>query len=331
MNASRKARHVFKGYPLRDFVHPQGFSLDHILRTTSLKAEIERHIKGFAVDGNAADSCGKTPPRRPPVSRPPVGPRAPDRPTGQTFQEQLEQFLDGLYLGCFESGVVQKDPRRPPQNYVYDIGFNTDKLTGFIVANPYDTLLTFGPRGRQVPYTVADPGVVRMPKFPNIKVADVPIPQPSGSRDPRRIQANALVTHFGMRGAGSEADPSPPRASIVCDLNLRIMVNHRRELQLLSIYGDTLKVHLSRGLVEPVVPSSTSKWAKTGRRLQLDVGSRVLTFRRNRLPTWGGPIDLGGATVSITSSNLFGRLQQVDIGGTQAKPLILFEGVEILG
>ncbi|MGA7303406.1 MAG: hypothetical protein WBW88_00970, partial [Rhodothermales bacterium] len=220
-------------------------------------------------------------------------------------------------------------PRRPPQAYIYDIGFNTDKRTGFIVANPFDTLITFGPRGRHVPYGVVDPGAFRMPNLSNIKVTAVPPVRPRDSVRPNVLHNNAFVTTFGTVGGSPDSTTNPPKASIICDLNIRIIHNHRQELQQLSLYGDTLKVHLSRGLVQPVVRNA-DRWVKTGHRLGIDVGTRVITLRRNRLPTWGGPIDLGGAIVGITSSNVFGRLHRIDIGGTPAKPLIVFEDVEIL-
>ena len=318
MNTYKKPSQVFKGYPLLDFVHPDGFSLDNLLRSTTLRSELERHIKGVSVRGGRAS-----------VAHPFADTVATDEHTSQSFEDQLKNFLNGLYLACFESHVVQPDARRPPQNYVYDVGFNTDKSTGFIVANPFDTMITFGPRGRQVPYSVVDPGVVRMPKLPAIRVGPVGVPNPTGSLRPRGTFNNALVTTVGAVNERPGAEDNPPRASITCDLNIRVIQGQRQELQALSFYGDSLKIHLSKGLVQPVVRTA-SGWLATGSRLGFGVGTRVITLRRNRLPTWGGPIDLGGATVLITSSNLVGRLHRVDIGGTPERPLIVFQDVEIL-
>jgi hypothetical protein len=338
MPDSKKHGHVFKGFPLLDFLDPQAFNLDHILRTTALRTEIERHIKGVAVASdrrNGKCGCDEKKPASSArafdsgAANPYAGAVATADDTAQSFEQQLEDFLDGLYLGCFESSVVQPDPQRPPQRYVYDIGFNTDKPTGFIVANPMDTLVTFGPRGPQASYTVMDPGVVRRPKMRNIKVRPI-VSRPEGSTKPTGTHNTDFVTTFGATVGGRDRPGDEPRASIICDLNIRIVVNQRQELQQLSFYGDTMKVHLSKGLLEPVLRSVANEWVKTGKRLELGMGDRMITMRRNRLPTWGGPVDLGGATVSITSSNLFGALHKVDLGGTVEKPLIVFDGVEIL-
>jgi hypothetical protein len=91
-----------------------------------------------------------------------------------------------------------------------------------------------------------------------------------------------------------------------------------------------MKVHLSKGLVQPVERSAANKWISTRKRLALAMGNRMITLRRNRLPTWGGPIDLGGTTVNITATNVVGRLHRIDLGGTVEKPLIVFDDVEIL-
>lgn len=331
MSGSKKPGHVFKGYPLLDFVNPDGFSLDHILRSTSLKVELERHIKAFAVSGHQWGDCGSSQPARgvrPAVANPYIGAMATDGRTTQSFKEQLEKFLEGLYLGCFQSSAIQLDSRRPPQSYIYDIGFNTDKPTGFIVANPFDTLVTFGPRGRHSPYGVFNPAGLEVPAASNIKVRRV-IPKRKGAGVKGATHNPDFAGMFGtavLDGRGGDEG----RSSILCDLNIRIITNHSQQLQQLCLYGDTLKVHLSKGLVQPVERSETNQWVKTGKRLAIPMGNRMITLRRNRLPTWGGPFDLGGATVTITGSGVVGRLHRVDLGGTVEKPLIVFDGVEIL-
>jgi hypothetical protein len=335
MPLPHKSSQGFKGFPLLDFVDPNGFSLDHILRSTSLRTEIERHIKSFAI-GKSKSKCGcekheaSRVPRGfdPSIANPYVNAVATADDTSQSLQQQLEKFLDGLYLGCFESSVVQPDAQRPPQSYICDIGFNTDKPTGFIVANPFDTLVTFGPRGRHSPYGALDLGGLRMPRVPNIKVKRV-VPERKGTGKTSGTLNPDFVTTFGT-AVGDDRGDDGPRASIICDLNIRIVRNQRQELQQLSFYGDTMKVHLSKGLVQPVERSVANEWVKTGKRLALAMGNRMITLRRNRLPTWGGPVDLGGATVSITASNVVGRLHRIDLGGTVEKPLIVFDGVEIL-
>lgn len=336
----------FKGFPLLDFVDPNGFSLDSILRNTTLRTEVDRHIKGLAVGKTAGKTAGKPVgtsksncgchehegsrgPRGvdPSIANPYVNATSTSESTSQSLQQQLEKFLDGLYLGCFESHVVQPEAQRPPQSYIYDLGFNTDKPTGFIVANPFDTLVTFGPRGRHSQYGALDPGGLRMPRVPNIKVKRGAVP-------PRVTGGNSgalspdFVTTFGSVDGGRGGAGS--KSSIICDLNIRIVRNQRQELQQLTLYGDTMKVHLSKGLVQPVERSVANEWVATGKRLTLPMGNRMITLRRNRLPSWGGPIDLGGAIVSITASKVVGRLHRVDLGGTVEKPLIVFDGVEIL-
>src|SRR4051794_28542731 len=124
MNSSKKPGQAFKGFPLLDFVNPWGFSLDHVLRTTSLKAALEQHIKGFSASGGAKDTGSGSGRRelRDSVAHPDLDVFGVDGHT-QSFEQQLKDFLDGLYLGCFSSSVVQIEPQRPPQAYIYDIGF----------------------------------------------------------------------------------------------------------------------------------------------------------------------------------------------------------------
>lgn len=329
MNKSKKPGPAFKGYPLLDFVHPDGFSLDHILHSTSLRAELERHIMTFKVS-DGEPSCGDSQPRRGgrhAVANPYIGAVATDGRSSQDFKEQLVKFLDGLYLGCFQSSAIQIDPRRPPQSYIYDIGFNTDKPTGFIVANPFDTLVTFGPRGRHSPYGVFNPAVLRVPAASTIKVERV-APKRKGAGAKGATHNPDFVGTFGTAVVNGRGDEG--RSSILCDLNIRIVTNHSQQLQQLSLYGDTLKVHLSKGLVQPVERSAANKWVETGKRLAIPMGNRMITLRRNRLPTWGGPFDLGGATVTITGSGVIGRLHRINLGGTVEKPLIVFDDVEVL-
>lgn len=333
MNSSTESSPVFKGFPLLDFVHPHGFSLDHILRSTSLRTEIERHIKSIPVaeSRSGSEKHEGIPGWRgfdPSIVNPYVSAVATADETSQSLQQRLEKFLDGLYLGWFESSVVQPEPQRPPQSYIYDVGFNTDKPTGFIVPNPFDTLVTFGPRGRHSPYGPLDPGGLKLPRVPSIKVRPV-LPERKGRGKGIGTIHPDFVTTFGT-AIGDDRGSDGPKASVICDLNIRIVTNQRQELQQVSVYGDTMKVHLSKGLVEPVQRSVANEWVKTGRRLALAMGNRMITLRRNRLPAWGGPVDLGGATVSITASNIVARLNRVDLGGTVEKPLIVFDGVEIL-
>lgn len=329
MKEAKRTGDVFKGYPLLDFFDPQRISLDHILRSTSLRVELERYIKGFALDESEIGMGGSA---RSPASlrtsaaNPYKGGPATDGRTTHSFKDRLEKFLDGLYLGCFQSSVVQPDARRPPGRYIYDVGFNTDKLTGFIVAKPFDTLVTFGPRGRHAGYGAFDPAVVGLPRSPNIKVAQV-VPAQKGPGKKGAVIRPDFVTTFATAVASG---PDVPKASIICDLNMRIVMAPNQQIQELTFYGDTLKVHLSKGLVQPVERSPANEWVRTGKRLALDMGNRMIMLRRNRLPTWGGPVDLGGTIATVTSSNVVGRLHRVDIGGTVEKPLFVFDGMEIL-
>lgn len=329
MTTSSAPSSAFKGYPLLDFVDSRGFTLDGIFRNASLRAELERHLRGFSSGDDEVQGCGMPPPRTKPEK--PVKPSkwdlSVDGKTARSFEERLKSFLDGLYLGCFKSSVVQPEPRRPPHRYIYDIGFNTDKLTGFLVANPFDTLVTFGPRGRHAGFGAFDPAVLDLPRAPAIRVTPSAPQRPPGNKKGDFVNP-AFVTTFETAEVGGRGDP--PKASIICDLNIRVVVNHLQQLQELSFYGDTMKVHLSKGLVQPVQRSERDEWVKTGKRLALDMGKRMITLRRGRLPTWGGPLDLGGALVTITASALVARLHRVNIGGTVEKPLMLFDQVEIL-
>jgi hypothetical protein len=330
MASVRKPRNpssVFKGYPLLDFLDPNAFTIDGLFKNATLRAELERYIKG--VPSSQEESCGCDKPsksKRPrPFDIPPKDARNPDGRTAQSVKDRLETFLDGLYLGCFKSSVLQPEARKPPVRYVFDIGFNTDKVTGFIVANPVDTLVTFGPRGRYAGYGAVHPSVRDLPRSPGIRVAEVRQP-PRGLDGKAGVANTHYVTTFGLPTEGS----NDPRADIVCDLNIRLVFDDRQSLQELSLYGETMKLHLSKGLVQPVQRSEHDEWVRTGKRLRLDMGRRVIRLRRGRLPHWGGPIDLGGALITITATGLIARLHRINLGGTVAKPQIVFDGVEIL-
>lgn len=322
-----------KGIPLCDFLDPNGFDLERVLRTSALKVEIERHVKAFGVRPSGADRDNAAHGRmsgRSFDANVDLDLEATDGHATPSLEDQLKAFLDGLYLGCLDSQVIQLKPGSPPQSYIYDIGFNTDKLTGFVISNPEDTLITFGPRGRHGSYGPGDPSGFRLPRVPSIKVQEV-TPEPKKSKKGiGRLNPDFIGT-FGTASGVDRGGGGNPRASIICDLNIRVVTNAAQQLQQVSIYGDTMRVHLSKRLVKPVERSAANEWVPTGKRLALEMGNRMITLRRGRLPTWGGPMDLGGSTVLISRSGLAARLHGIDLGGTVQRPLIVFSGVEIVG
>ena len=349
----RKSRNIFKGFPLEDFLHPNALDVDNIFSHPSLVEALKSHVEEFDRSGYSDESAVNEIDVRTPcitdvvnvtdknmhrsgranISRENPSNAVKDKlfvdPDNirPPFGDMLKDFLKGLYLGKFESSVVQPVATRSPLLYIFEIGFNTDKTTGFIVKSPLDTLITFGPRDPRYPYNDSDKALVRIPSAPKFEVASSVASAAMGHDVISKLTGSAFKLTFG---GSSKAVSDPRKISNVCDLNFRITVNDKNQLQQLSMFGDTVKVHLSTGLVLPVERTKAGKWAKTGRRLRFSVGERIITFKRNHLPTWGGVIDLGGIPVSISSSNVIGRLSKINLGGTPEKPLIVFDDVEIL-
>ena len=327
----------FKGFPLIDFLHPNALKAEGILSHPVLINALTNHIRGFAAGSTIGATVGGSSPESSPIrvngpgdiaigGRDRVVDASQPKPT---FEEMFTGFLEGLYLGNFTSHVVQPSPKRPPLQYIYEIGVNTDKDTGFIVNNPFDTLVTFGPRDPKYPYGENEHIPARIAKLPSLRFAS----KVSEDKCDEKIKNR----YGNIKDHTTISDPVKAvrtdwekRNARVCDLNLRVIVNGRNQLQSLSIYGDTLKLHLSKGLLQTAERTDAGKWVKTGKRLTVPLGNRIISLKKNRLPNWGGAIDLQGAAVSITSSGLMGRLNKVNIGGTLEKPLLVFDKVEIL-
>ncbi len=329
----------FKGFPLIDFLHPNTLKMEGVFTHPILQNALANHIKAFTtrVSPNTAKDVGS-------VASTTVDTTGIDRagnPIGvndlmanpatsnPSFEEKLTDFLEGLYLGNFTSHAVRPVLRRPPIQYIYEIGLNTDKDTGFIVKNPFDTLITFGPRDAKYPYGENTAIPERIAKLPFMSYATGVSDNDCVKETPRDFNIAAEITTVSRPNKALK-DDKPVKSAVVCDLNLRIILDSKGRLQSLSIYGDTLKLHLSKGLVQTVKKTDAGAWVKTGKRMGISVGNRIITLKKNRLPNWGGAIDLEGAAVSITSSGLIGRLNKVNIGGTLDKPLIIFDKVEIL-
>ena len=338
---NRKSKNsVFKGFPLIDFLHPNALKMDSVFTHPILQNAIVNHIKGFnahipkpsergetTTDGNTtigSTSIGS-------VNTPVAGNDTMANPTTPkpSFEEALNGFLEGLYLGNFTSYKVQPVLTKPPSQYIYEIGLNTDKKTGFIIKNPFDTLVTFGPRDSKYPYGSNEAIPDRISRLPLVSYAKNISDNACSEASFKRFSKGTKPISYSGSTKAAKNDKTK-KSAIVCDLNLRVIVDSKNQLQSLSMYGDTLKLHLSKGLVQTVTRTDAGRWIKTGKRLDLDMGKRIITLKKNRLPNWGGSIDLGDVPVSITSSGLVGRLNKVNIGGTLDKPLIIFDKVEIL-
>jgi hypothetical protein len=331
----------FKGFPLEDFLNQNAFDIENILGNPLLQDAIKNHMKAYRKNtfsgyASTRDESSDTGEVRgsgltdiPSAGNEPVAAN-PDQPT-QSFEDRLSDFFRGLYLGNFKSDVIQADKRRPPQMYIYDIGFNTDEKKGFILRNPFDTLITFGPRNPRHPYGDIKEGMTRLPGIPKFTAVDVNPDKDCEDTKTSAIKLGGVINKtYTIAAKGDKADKGMAKPSMVCDINFRIIVDAKNRMQLLSMCGDTLKIHLSRGLIQPIQKLNSGKWVKTGARLGFDVGDRIITVRKNRIPTWGGAIDLQGAPVSITSSNQIAKLHKVNLGGTTEKPLIVFDDVEII-
>lgn len=327
----------FKGFPLIDFLHPNTLKAEGIFSHPILQDAIVNHIKGFRTKStsyNQEESSGSTATGITGIGivGTPVGASGVVADTTvpkPSFEEKLTDFLEGLYLGNFTSNVIQPDLRRPPVQYIYEIGLNTDKNTGFIARNPYDTLITFGPRDPKYPYGPNAAIPERIAKLPLVRYATRVTDEDCTKKYFKKFNKETATTTVS-RPTKAFKDDKVIKPAVVCDLNLRIIVDANNHLQSLIMYGDTLKIHLSKGLLQTVRKINAEAWAKTGKRLVLDMGNRIITLKKNRLPNWGGAIDLEGTPVSITSSGLLARLNKVNIGGTLEKPLIVFDKVEII-
>lgn len=341
----RQNQHGFMGFPLKDFLHPDAFDIENILGGSFFLDVIKNHIKRsdpityskiYTATSKSTSDCGYHTPNDKPDKNTLNGIPGkntfgvhPDKDK-PPFEESFDDFLDGLYLGHFRSNEVRPVATKPPQLYIYDIGFNTDKLTGFIVKNPFDTLISFAPRDPKYPYGRADELLARVPEMFNLKIKS-PTDNPKCDEDKHQgAGAFAIPLNNLQQTLSVSTGNGIVKASIVCDLNFRVTVNNRNQLQSVNMYGDTLKIHLSKGLVQPVEKSASGKWVKTGKRFSFNVGDRIITLKKNRLPSWGGKINLDGRAVLITSSSVIGKLNEVNLGGTTQKPLIIFDKVEII-
>jgi hypothetical protein len=349
--SQKKSEYIFKGFPLLDFLHPKALDVDNIFSHPVLIDVLKAHVEEFTRGVSSESSTGGIGVNTPNVAgavnthhtnSTSSGPantagRKPSNVNNDnvfveenvqpSFEDLLKDFLKGVYLGKFESSVYQPVASRPPLKYVYDLGFNTDKTVGFVVKSPHDTLITFAPRDPRYPYNDSGNTPVRIPSVPVVNIAAATVLASEGSS---RI-SNKLGSSLSLSFEGSNVAVKVPRKlSNVCDLNFRITVNNKNQLQELNMFGDTLKVHLSKSLVQPVERTNSGKWVKTGRRLGFEVGERIITFKRNQVPTWGGVMKLDGIPVSISISNMMGKLNKINFGGTPEKPLIVFDDVEIL-
>jgi hypothetical protein len=312
----------FKGYSLSGFLDPKALTIDNVAASPNLLNAVMSHVMAFKTGANASGTNVRRDLRAGVADLPGRDLVADPGKNGNTFEGSLKDFLKGIYLGNFTSSALNAHPTRGAQQYVYDIGFNTDRRVGFIVDNPFDTLITFEPDERKRPGKVSDLVSSRVPPLVsfNVETNEKSIRSKDGHIS--RIRETRITKADRPKG--------PQKPQNTCDLNLRIIVNNGNRLHSFSLFGNQVKIGLSKSLVQPVYKVNNGKYVKTGRRFLFPLGDRVITFRRNILPTWGGPIAVEGSLVSIRGSELIGRLKRINLGGTVEKPLIVFDDVELI-
>ena len=141
----------FKGYSLSGFLDPKALTIDHVAANPNLLNAVMSHVMAFHSGANATGTNVRRDLRAGVADLSGRELVAYPGKTGNTFEGSLKDFLEGIYLGNFTSSALNAHPTRGAQQYIYDIGFNTDRRVGFIVDNPFDTLITFEPAERKRP------------------------------------------------------------------------------------------------------------------------------------------------------------------------------------
>lgn len=236
----------------------------------------------------------------------------------------LERLFEGVTLCRFDGRVVQGRRRY----YSYEVGLSSARRVGFVLPNPFDTLITFGgdrplsfrppARGPIAPLDRHFP--THAPVVPTVRARKTAA---AGRRESK--QAGSKPADKRRKPGRPAAAPAPP----TCDFNARFVIGEMNRLEILHIYGPTIRIYFSKGLVCPVRVDSNGRYVPTGERQGVALQDRVITIARGQTPRVSAPLVFDENLVRVGGQNLVARLRQVTLGGTAAKPKLVFDQVEL--
>jgi hypothetical protein len=347
-------RHV--PYPLTDFLEagsagPLNELLERLVaRQVTKRVRIETTIGRGGVDTAPSN----------PVTVPRPG-RSPGKGLdGPPILDLLHELFDGVSLCRFHGSAIESAieqlhgsaKKQGPQRYAYDIGLNTDKIVGFVVPNPFDTVITFGhdradePRptnGVGLPpldrsrttsrvYPLTEDRAQRAPREPGSVLSDR-----TGKVTPAVTRAGKLPAKGGRKRPDRRPGLTPPEPTRpapqpppLCDLNVRLMLLENGLLEMIQLSGRDVRIHFSRGLVRPVRKTRQGTFVPTGERLSVRLGDETITLRRGKTPRLSAPLVFDDNLVQVGGQGVIAILKQVTLGGTSAKPKLIFDQTELI-
>ena len=349
-------------YPLIDFLEagnagPLNELLERLVaRQVAKRVQIETTIgRGGVVTGPSNPVTGPRPGRSPG--------KGVDGPLldldGPLILGRLNELFDGVSLCRFHGSAIETPigrfpgsaRKQGPRRYAYDIGLNTDKVVGFVVPNPFDTVITFGhdradePRPRNgvgLPpldrsrtsrvYPLTEDRAQRAPREPGSVLSGE-----TGKVTPAVTRAGTLPAKGGRKRPERRPDLTPheptrpaPQPPPVCDLNVRLMLLENGLLEMLQLSGRDVRIHFSRGLVRPVRKTRQGTYVPTGERLSVRLGGETITLWRGKTPRLSAPLVFDENLVQVGGQGVIAILKQVTLGGTSAKPKLIFDQTELV-
>ena len=330
-------------YPLTDFLESGSARKLGELLTRLLEKQRAKRSK---FEGDIGRGGG----RERPIDA--VGGGRPSRPLvkgtdGPPIHELLHELLDGVTL-CRLHGSVIRGRKR---HYAYDIGLNSDKIVGFVVPNPFDTVITFGRDRSDAPRPTKGVGLPPLDRY-RVTSRVSPLADARETREEREPRepgsvrsgnTGKVTAAFPKRpevtpDRGRErpgfARPEPTRPAVeqppLCDLNVRLVVGENSALQTLQMHGPNVRIYFSTGLVRPVRKTQLGKYVPTGERQGVRLGDRTITLSRGMTPRLSAPLVFEDNLVQVGGQGVIAILKQVTLGGSAAKPKLIFDQTEVI-
>jgi hypothetical protein len=323
----KKAGESFPHYPLTDFLVEGNASKIGDLFLSLIRQQEGKASKfteaggGRAPTGRVRDvgSGGVEIPE-------PIGP---DRFGGtEPPYETLHRLMEGVSLCRFNGSVVNGRRRY----YAYDVGFSSGKTVGFVLPKPLDTLLVFGGERidlLKIPTRFGLPPLERYPvAIPQRIDAKARVAREEAAREKSKLKDRPGVkgTAPPPRTEKTEEEPAPH----VCDFNARVYVSETGRLQILQIFGPTIRFYFSPGLIRPVRKNSQGNFVPTGERQMVRLGNERITLMRGQRPRLSAPLSFDDNLVQISGQGLIAKLKSVTLGGTSAEPRLVFDQTELI-
>ena len=124
-------------------------------------------------------------------------------------------------------------------------------------------------------------------------------------------------------------------SKLLCDFNIRITLNESNALEIIQIFGASVKIYFSKKLVKPLTQTDDGgKYTPTGERQRVDLKQAKITLARRKTPHLSMPLVFEDNVVQIANHvqghGIVAKLKKVTLGGTFQKPKIIFDEVELL-